>query len=341
MTEAQRSPLPVPRGWYALAFSAELSPGALVRRVLGGREIVLFRTASGALGAFDAHCPHLGAHFGHGGKVVGECVRCPFHSFEFDRAGACVATPYRRRLPKARASALDVCERQGIVLAWLDPQGAPPSFEVPTLDMGTYTPLQTRFFSLRGHPQETSENSVDTGHLSEVHRYFAVGTLRPARADGANLNARYTMTRRMGPGPFSVAFRTEFEVNLYGLGYSFVQVEGDYGFGLRQFVLSTPTTPGHVDLRIACAIRVPKVAPGLRGLDPGRLAGLVGNRAVMAAFAHDVAQDFEIWRHKRYVHPPALAEGDGPVGLYRRWAAQFYADSPGEAQGAKPAPTTP
>ena len=31
-----------------------------------------------------------------------------------------------------------------------------------------------------------------------------------------------------------------------------------------------------------------------------------------------------IWTHKRYVHPPALSKGDGPVGLYRRWARQFY-----------------
>ena len=25
-----------------------------------------------------------------------------------------------------------------------------------------------------------------------------------------------------------------------------------------------------------------------------------------------------------YVDPPALADGDGPVGAYRRWARQFY-----------------
>jgi hypothetical protein len=28
--------------------------------------------------------------------------------------------------------------------------------------------------------------------------------------------------------------------------------------------------------------------------------------------------------HKRYVDRPALASGDGPVGLYRKWVKQFY-----------------
>jgi hypothetical protein len=37
-----------------------------------------------------------------------------------------------------------------------------------------------------------------------------------------------------------------------------------------------------------------------------------------------VAQDFVIWENKRYVPRPMLARGDGPIPLYRRWAAQFY-----------------
>jgi len=328
MTDPHPHPLPVPRGWYALAFSHELPRGALERRVLGGRELVVFRTERGELGALDAYCPHLGAHLGHGGRVVGECVRCPFHGFDFDRTGACAATPYRKRLPKARAGAVHVRERHGVVLAWHDPAGGAPAFEVPELDMAGYTPLRTRLFSLRGHPQETSENSVDTGHLSEVHGYTAVDTLRPARAEGPTLNARYTMTRRIGPGPLGLDLRSEFEVNLHGLGYSFVQVEAEFGVRIRQFVLSTPTEPGHIDLRIACAFGVPRVAPSLRALDPGRLAGEAGNRFLIEAFARDVGQDFEIWHHKRYLHPPALAEGDGPVGLYRRWASQFYPGAP-------------
>ena len=31
----------------------------------------------------------LGAHLGHGGKVEGGCVRCPFHAWRFDEEGRC------------------------------------------------------------------------------------------------------------------------------------------------------------------------------------------------------------------------------------------------------------
>lgn len=43
---------------------------------------------------------------------------------------------------------------------------------------------------------------------------------------------------------------------------------------------------------------------------------------------HDLQQDFEIWRHKRDAQPPVLARGDGPIMLYREWAARFYPQPP-------------
>jgi hypothetical protein len=35
-------------------------------------------------------------------------------------------------------------------------------------------------------------------------------------------------------------------------------------------------------------------------------------------------QDFPIWENKLFRAQPALAEGDGPIAEFRRWAAQFY-----------------
>ena len=69
---------------------------------------------------------------------------------------------------------------------------------------------------------------------------------------------------------------------------------------------------------------------------PGDLARLAGRyrlggyfelaieRQAFAAYVHDVEQDFVIWQHKEFVDRPALAQGDGPVVRYRRWAEQFY-----------------
>ncbi|MGH2503641.1 MAG: Rieske 2Fe-2S domain-containing protein [Ktedonobacterales bacterium] len=63
--------LPIPNSWYAVAFSADLRPGAVVARTLAEHDIVLFRTRGGTACALDAHCPHLGAHLGIGGRGRG------------------------------------------------------------------------------------------------------------------------------------------------------------------------------------------------------------------------------------------------------------------------------
>ena len=60
-----------PDGWYAVATSAEIAPGRVRPLRYFGEDLVLYRTASGEARVTEAHCPHLGAHFGHGGTVEG------------------------------------------------------------------------------------------------------------------------------------------------------------------------------------------------------------------------------------------------------------------------------
>ena len=56
---------------------------------------------------------------------------------------------------------------------------------------------------------------------------------------------------------------------------------------------------------------------------------------VGAAFQREVGRQLEqehpIWENKIYVHPPVLVDGDGPIGVFRRWAKQFYTPVAGAA----------
>ena len=52
--------------------SAELPPSGMRPLTFCGEEVMLFRTASGKPALVSAYCPHMGAHFAHGGTVVGE-----------------------------------------------------------------------------------------------------------------------------------------------------------------------------------------------------------------------------------------------------------------------------
>jgi nitrite reductase/ring-hydroxylating ferredoxin subunit len=320
---------PYPTGWYCVGLSSELRPGQLRARRFMGDEIVLWRTRTGTLRVSHAFCPHLGAHFGHGGTVEGETLRCPFHGFCFDTHGACVSVPYEDARPtRVRLRMWEVEEKNGFILVWHDPTGAEPPWRVPTLDPGVYTNLRSRSWELRTHPQETTENSVDTGHLIAVHGYSSLETLAPLRTEGPYLTVAYAMRRSADVFGKAEKLRAEFTIHIWGLGWSFVDVRVPaYGLHTRHFVLPTPLDAETTELRIAiCAEQLEdpaQVHPTLKLLPP-RLATQLVAQATWMGFQHDVKQDFDIWQNKRYLHAPGLAPGDGPVGRYRSWARQFY-----------------
>ena len=214
-------------GWYALGLSRELRRGSLWRRRLHGHELVVGRTESGTLLALDAYCPHLGAHVGHGGTVVGETIRCPFHGFRYDAGGRCVATEYGRAAPRsALMGTWPVREVGGVIVVWAGAPETGPTWEVPSLDMRGWSPWKVTRYAVSGHPQETTENSVDLGHFSVVHGYRDVGQTRPLDTDGPHLTIAYRMTRqRRRAGIQWPAVSTTYDIDVWGLGWSRVEVE--------------------------------------------------------------------------------------------------------------------
>ena len=96
----KRIPLPhSPNGWFKVVFSDELAVGDVRAIHQFGRDLVVFRGEDGAAHVLDAYCPHLGAHLGVGGKVVGNAIQCPFHGWRWDGAGACTDVPYAKKIP--------------------------------------------------------------------------------------------------------------------------------------------------------------------------------------------------------------------------------------------------
>jgi nitrite reductase/ring-hydroxylating ferredoxin subunit len=301
-----------------------------VTRTFFGHEVVVYRSQSGHVSVVDAYCPHMGAHFAHGGTVEGEHLRCPFHGFEFDRQGVCQKTGYGTRAPDdARLFVWPSVERNGFILVWYAGDGREPDWQVPALpDTGRFLPMLSKTWQLRAHPQETTENSVDLGHLTVVHGYKQVEMLSELRVEGPYLNAKYAMSRSAGFLGRSSMIRAEFEVHVWGLGYSWVNVHiPETGIHTRHFVQVTPVDAEHSTLTIALSMEehsAPhQIHPALRML-PGMAVNHIIARAAFAGFCADVMQDFAVWQNKRYVHSPVLATGDGPIMRYRRWTRQFY-----------------
>jgi nitrite reductase/ring-hydroxylating ferredoxin subunit len=322
---------PFPNGWYAYGFAEELKPGRLLSRPFMGQDLIVYRTDSGKVCATDAYCPHLGAHFGFGGRVEGENLRCPFHGFQYDTQGVCVSTGYGTRPPpKARVRMWPVREQNGLLLIYHDADGRVPAWEVPALETQYWTPLLYRKFILFDHPQETTENSVDLGHFAFVHRYRNPRMLREAQIRGPYMSTAYCVSRnllgleRILP---NTLFDFAFDTHIYGLGYSQVDVYiPQLEANIRLWVLPTPIDEDRITLHLAASVKAiePAKIHLLLAILPGTLLTYLVRRLTFTGFINDVEQDIPIWENKKYLSPPALAEGDGPIGMYRQWAKQFY-----------------
>ncbi len=87
---------PFPEGWYFVAHRDSILREKLIEKTWMGQEIVVWCDDEGRICVSDAYCPHLGSHLGPtvGGAVRDGCLVCPFHGFQFDATGQCVATPH-------------------------------------------------------------------------------------------------------------------------------------------------------------------------------------------------------------------------------------------------------
>jgi phenylpropionate dioxygenase-like ring-hydroxylating dioxygenase large terminal subunit len=312
---------PFPRyadGWFQVAYSDELAPGAVMPLRYFGRDLVLFRTESGAAQILDAYCPHMGAHLGHGGKVVGDCVECPFHAWRFDGAGACAAIPYADKIPpRARLKSWPVREVNGLIMVWYHAAGAAPTWEVPVIaEVGSdeWTPYERRRWKVRSHNQEMAENAVDRAHFLYVHGMAEMPTTQ-AEVDGHVLRvlSESKYVTKGGKVAGSV------ESISWGFGFATTRFKGI----VETLLVASVTTIDENDVDVRFSFTVRKL--------PHKDVTKTVGRAFIAEIERQLNQDIPIWENKRYVAPPLLCDGDGPIGLFRKWVKQFYSEAGAEA----------
>jgi nitrite reductase/ring-hydroxylating ferredoxin subunit len=313
------SPPAFPFGWFAVAFSRQLPSGGILTCRFMDREIVLFRTGSGSACAIEAYCPHMGAHFGHGGKVEGEELRCPFHGFRFAVSGSCVYSPFGAPPPAARLGLLELREICGVIFIWHGPPGQVPwELELPD-EESEWHRLRHWTTILRSHPQEIAENGVDIGHLSVLHGFENLKLIEPLTVDGPRLRIGYGFTQ---PVPLRSSVDVEMRIRIDGLGFTLAQTEVPGGWAVRMLTLATPVGERETLLHFCVALR----RRGRGAVSKALWSWLepVVGRGVLRGAISQLARDERIWSNKKYLRRPAIAAGDGPIPAYRQWATQFY-----------------
>lgn len=324
----------IPFGWYAMAYSKDLAPKDVKPLFFFDQHLVLFRTENGDAQLLEPYCPHLGAHIGHGGKVVGESIACPFHAWQFNINGEVTSIPYANSMPKRATQgpclhSFPMQERNQMIWAWYHPQKAQPSFDiedVPEFSDPNWSELDTYEWEINTNLQESGENAVDIAHFVYVHntqdmpkatiklngaqRVTDMITTTPAIDDEGNMDLEHMEEMRLtssnyGPGMAVQVFAKAFKTVMMG---SMVPITKDKI--LLRFAFTKPSD----------------ISEQFNMLTDFLIEEIV----------RQVKHDIPIWQNKIYRENPILCDGDGPIAKYRRWFEQFYADDGGDHSASTP-----
>lgn len=335
---AKQLPFPgLPKGWFVVALAQEIEPGKVHSLRYFGRDLVAFRGESGRVHVTEAYCPHLGAHLAYGGKIEGDNIRCPFHGWSYDGAsGRCMEVPYADRVPpKAKLDALPTLEQDGVVYVFYDPERGEP-WPLPPLEHEGWTRGRAIHWpGLRSHPQEISENTVDTAHIGPVHSGHGAHVKSVPQREGEvmRIQINFEASGELVGMPEQIN-DVHLDVTMRGLGWMYVHTHvPNAGVDACQRIYVTPVDDSTVDIRGIIHVKATD--------DPTFTEDL--ERLFFEAYCSDFPKDFPIWENKRYLERPVLAKGDGPIGIYRRWCTQFYPKQPElpQAPSAAAAPATP
>ena len=134
-----------------------------------GTNIVVWCDEEGRICVAESVCPHLGSDLvpATGGRVRGGRLLCPFHGFEYDATGQCVATPFAAPPRNARLRVFQTQEILGLIFAWWGIKGREPQWRLPadSLDQAGWSRLEIRTTRFSGHPQETNRELRGFGPL--------------------------------------------------------------------------------------------------------------------------------------------------------------------------------
>lgn len=329
-----------PNGWYAILESWRLKKGETKTMHLLGQEMAVFRDVEGEAHVLDAYCPHLGANLAVGGRVVRDCIQCPFHGWKFrGHDGKCIEIPYADKIPDiAKVKSWRTVEINDWINIWYHAEGLEPNWSLPEIDCitnGTFRYKGRTEHHISAHIQEIPENGADAAHLNRVHQPFL--------AAGYDLHTMWNKYIRWGkhhweaswsskPNPdghigcmtvthdlklFGYSLLNLFKINVTALQYGpaivYITMEGVL-FKCVLIHVVTPMEP--MVQKVVQTIYVHWAMPNIIA------------KIFLAGDGIQVDRDVSIWNNKKFLAKPVFTKSveDGYLARFRRWYSQFYSE---------------
>ncbi len=318
-----------PSSWYLFCLARELDRGPLSKHMLGV-DLVAYRTDAGRVVVMNGRCSHLGADLGKG-KVVGDCIQCPFHGWRYHPDGHCTHIPQTDKIPpQAGQRTYPAIERHGMVFFFNGPE---PLFPLPFFfderpeDFIPAAPVQfvadCTWFMVVAHGYDTQH--FYTVHSRKLHAPLAVDCPVPfARRSRYTADvlgeAYYDRLLRKFAGP-------TVEISITTWGGTMVLITGKFKRATSQFMISAmPTEDGKTMCHVVAFARSTRHQLARYLFQP---LNLWVRRLFTGAY---LIAEVESLGNPRY-NPSNFVEADGEMIEYFRWAAKLprsaYATSSG------------
>ncbi|XP_031569651.1 cholesterol 7-desaturase-like isoform X2 [Actinia tenebrosa] len=327
-----------PNGWFHVLNSWEVGTSEVKFVSCLGEHLAVFRGEDGVAHIVDAYCPHLGANLAIGGQVVGNCIQCPFHGWEFEGDdGKCTKIPYSKNIPAvAKIKSWPCLERNESIMLWYHAEGAESSWipeDLNGIQSGKWVYRGRTTHQVNAHIQEIPENGADLNHLDHLHGSpFLAGT-----------DLRYTFTskwlevmRHSWDGSWSV---DEDNKHVGKLTLKHEIVVFGFRIPLLDFYLCAKQTgPGIVHMHFSTifgdGIMIHTVTPEeplIQRVEHkiywSRFMPAIVAKFYLYAESIQIERDIMIWNYKRYEAKPLLVKEDNLIGKHRRWYSQFYSEN--------------
>jgi cholesterol 7-desaturase len=317
-----------PNTWYALFRSEEIPIGTIRDKHACGVDLVVFRTSDGKPAVLDAYCPHMGANLAFGGTFQNDCVRCPFHHWEFNSEGVCTKIPYTDKPipPGAKVHAWPVREWGGSIYFFYHENRQEPTYELP--DLSEYLNRMKYYgwhdLHYQMHVMEMMENCSDPVHFQTVHGIPDLPVLRNLVHLQHNITCEHNgplisfinkpiayWNSSRTPTPLSDI--AEVYTTFVGPSILVFRFATKY-WGDALFVKSSlPIEPLYQHI-VDVVYKDPKM--------PWFIVKFLKIQSI-----HGFEEDRPIWEHKVGRSRPLLVSGDGKIMIRRNWLKQFYENS--------------
>jgi phenylpropionate dioxygenase-like ring-hydroxylating dioxygenase large terminal subunit len=296
-------------GWHKVGFSRDFE--APLTPVDIGRKRLMLVDDGESIRAFDATCPHRGAHLAYGGTLDEDVVVCPFHG-------------RRIGLGEAGAAPLGVAEHPvldygGSVYVLPDGENDTglPEYLAGLAETHCFVPAFT--LDAPVPPELVIENAFDTDHFTAVHGISNRPHMEVSEGPDSRLEVRaeFEMLAARPWGGQSDGATTAVRTSFLARAFSPGLVATDVGDPDRPHVVITGAVAradGGSTVRVTLAV-----------WDDGEPGG--PDHATTMALARDsrlaFEQDLEIWEHLDVAATNHLDEIDEPVRRFREFCSAF------------------